>query len=89
MSLSVWLLVYDSESNCDRLEGVYTSRDKAIAVAINFNKQITHDDGFYQCEAGECDCERIRKVDRLDTKCMSWGPGIAVGFYYVIEMPLL
>ncbi len=77
--MKVYLLIYDSESDCDDLVGVYSSQDGAIQKAIMINKEMC------ECEVGSCDCDKLTQ-DYLTTKSMDWGPALRVGsFYYVIE----
>lgn len=76
--MKVYLLIYDSESDCDRLEGVYKSKYDAVHAARRMNKKTC------ECEH-DCDCGRVKQVKRFTTKSMDWGPALEVGTYYVIE----
>lgn len=82
----IWLLVYDSESDCDLLIGVFTTKEKAINRAIYETKKIFHN----KLCVKTCDCGDIDYVDKFNTKSMSWGPAICIGgFYYIVEKDLL
>ena len=78
--MKVYLLIYDSESDCDDLVGVYSTQQGAIQKAIKINKEMC------ECDKDECDCDRLRIEPNFTTKSMYWGPSLCVGsFYYVVE----
>jgi hypothetical protein len=84
--MKVYLVVYDSESDCDGLIGVYRDKDNAIACAIELNMAVHHED----CEnSDDCTCKTIIPVDHFQTKSMYWGPALNVGpFHYIVERDL-
>lgn len=76
----VYLLIYDSESDCDDLVGVYATQELAVKKAITLNRSTC------ECEVGSCDCDRLVNESDFITKSMYWGPALCVGsFYYVVE----
>jgi len=86
----VWLLIYDSESNCDHLHGVYRTKKAAIKAGINHTKEMIHNESYigtmFPHKNEGCGCERVCEISNFETRSMNWGPATEVGHcMYVVQ----